>query len=58
MRTVVCQGVTKEGWLLPGEVRDGCLQSEKPSYARYCNYGDCRAKNHWTIGPWAQVNVE
>ena len=57
MRTVVCQAVTKEGWILPGEVREGCNPEERPPFARYCNYGDCRAKYHWNVGPWGEVSI-
>lgn len=56
LRTVVCQAVTKEGWILPGEVLYGCRPEEKPSTARYCSYGDCNAKSHWTVGSWSKVS--
>ncbi|XP_012936105.1 A disintegrin and metalloproteinase with thrombospondin motifs 9 [Aplysia californica] len=56
-RTVVCQAVTKEGWILPGEVHYGCRPEERPRHTRYCNYGDCGARNHWTVGPWGECSV-
>ncbi|XP_059166444.1 A disintegrin and metalloproteinase with thrombospondin motifs 9-like [Physella acuta] len=58
LRTVVCQAVTKEGWILPGEVLYGCRPEEKPSTARYCSYGDCNAKSHWTVGSWSKCSAD
>ncbi|CAL1547733.1 unnamed protein product [Lymnaea stagnalis] len=55
-RTVVCQAVTKEGWILPGEVHYGCRPSEKPVPTRYCIYGDCGSKNHWFAGQWGECS--
>ncbi|KAL8617948.1 hypothetical protein ACOMHN_052899 [Nucella lapillus] len=57
MRTVLCQAVTKEGWILPGEVLEGCPLEERLPFARYCNYGDCRAKYHWSVGEWAECSA-
>ncbi|BFZ08740.1 hypothetical protein BsWGS_11778 [Bradybaena similaris] len=56
-RTVVCQAVTKEGWILPGEVHFGCRPEEMPSSSRYCNYGDCSSRNHWTVEPWGECSA-
>ncbi|XP_070193825.1 A disintegrin and metalloproteinase with thrombospondin motifs 9-like [Littorina saxatilis] len=58
MRTVVCQAVTKEGWILPGEDHEGCGPEDRPPFARYCNYGDCRAKYHWNVGEWGTCSAK
>ncbi|KAH9492125.1 A disintegrin and metalloproteinase with thrombospondin motifs 9 [Bulinus truncatus] len=56
-RKIICQAVTKEGWILPGEVQYGCRLDEKPASARYCNNGDCDASTHWEAGPWGQCSA-
>ncbi|KAK3102112.1 hypothetical protein FSP39_008871 [Pinctada imbricata] len=55
-RTVVCQAVTKEGWILPGEVPYGCRRNEKPLGMRRCNLGDCGAPYHWVVGSWGKCS--
>ncbi|KAK3786425.1 hypothetical protein RRG08_011741 [Elysia crispata] len=57
-RTVTCQAVTPEGWILDGEVPDSCRQGERPSETRYCNYGHCSAQNHWTVKPWRECSAK
>ncbi|XP_046582334.1 A disintegrin and metalloproteinase with thrombospondin motifs 9-like [Haliotis rubra] len=57
IRTVVCQSVTREGWILPGQVPHRCPITEKPTRVRYCNYGDCNADYRWRVGPWGQCTV-
>ncbi|KAJ8302103.1 hypothetical protein KUTeg_021090 [Tegillarca granosa] len=56
-RIAVCQGVTKEGWKIPGEVPYGCQEEEKPEEKRSCNYGDCGARYHWVVGPWGKCSA-
>ena len=56
-RRVVCQAVTKEGWILPGEVPYGCKQSEKPTATQTCNYGPCNARYRWMTGMWGEVRT-
>ncbi|XP_021356963.1 A disintegrin and metalloproteinase with thrombospondin motifs 9-like [Mizuhopecten yessoensis] len=55
-RKVVCQAVTKEGWILPGEVPFTCQSTEKPPAQRSCNMGECGARNHWVVGPWGKCS--
>ena len=56
-RRVVCQAVTKEGWILPGEVPYGCKQSEKPTATQTCDYGPCTARYRWMTGMWGEVGT-
>lgn len=54
---MVCQAVTKEGWILPGEVPYGCRVSDKPQDTQQCNYGPCHVPYHWRIAPWGEVRT-
>ena len=56
-RTITCQAVTKEGWILPGEVHYGCRPEERPRQTRMCSYGDCSALEHWSVGRWSNVSL-
>lgn len=54
-RQVVCQAVTKEGWILPGEVPYGCRKEEEPPSARMCNLGNCDS-SRWVVGAWGKCS--
>ena len=54
-RRVGCQAVTKEGWILPGEVPYGCRQSERPVETQQCSLGPCQSRYRWITGPWGEV---
>ncbi|KAK3601758.1 hypothetical protein CHS0354_016122 [Potamilus streckersoni] len=56
-RHVVCQAMTKEGWILPGEVPYGCKDHDKPNDTQPCNLGQCRAPYNWMSGPWGECSV-
>ncbi|XP_041349612.1 A disintegrin and metalloproteinase with thrombospondin motifs 9-like [Gigantopelta aegis] len=57
-RRVICQSVTREGWILPGEAPYSCRREERPPEFRYCNYGDCGAHFHWRVGPWGDCSAK
>lgn len=50
-RRVVCQAVSKEGWILKGEVY-GCKSHDMPTSRQHCNMGDCSSPYHWKVYPW------
>lgn len=56
-RKAVCQAVTKEGWILPGEVPYGCKLVDKPTESQICNYGLCQARYRWMIAPWGKCSA-
>ena len=55
-RRSACQAVTKEGWILPGEVPYGCKQIDKPTESQICNHGPCQAQYRWKTAPWGEVS--
>ncbi|KAK6176237.1 hypothetical protein SNE40_014557 [Patella caerulea] len=57
-RVVICQAVTKEGWILPGEVKNKCKPQERPLTFQYCNFGECDARYHWRVGPWGECSAK
>ncbi|ESO96234.1 hypothetical protein LOTGIDRAFT_174945 [Lottia gigantea] len=57
-RIVVCQAVTKEGWILPGEVKNKCELKHRPTTYQYCNFGECNAKYRWRVGPWGECSAK
>ncbi|CAC5409850.1 A disintegrin and metalloproteinase with thrombospondin motifs 4 [Mytilus coruscus] len=54
-RQVVCQAVTKEGWILPGEVPYGCRKEEEPPRVQKCNLGNCDGYR-WVVGAWGKCS--
>ncbi|KAH3893343.1 hypothetical protein DPMN_017490 [Dreissena polymorpha] len=56
-RRAVCQAVTKEGWILPGEVPYGCKISDRPPESQICNHGPCQARYKWVVAPWGEVRI-
>ncbi|KAL4226991.1 A disintegrin and metalloproteinase with thrombospondin motifs 9 [Mactra antiquata] len=55
-RKAVCQAVTKEGWILPGDVPYGCQLFDKPTESQICNHGSCHARYRWITGPWGECS--
>ncbi|XP_060563969.1 A disintegrin and metalloproteinase with thrombospondin motifs 9-like isoform X2 [Ruditapes philippinarum] len=55
-RRAVCQAVTKEGWILPGEVPYGCKVTDKPAVTQICNHGPCQARYRWMTAPWGECS--
>ncbi|XP_052259939.1 A disintegrin and metalloproteinase with thrombospondin motifs 9-like [Dreissena polymorpha] len=56
-RRAVCQAVTKEGWILPGEVPYGCKISDRPPESQICNHGPCQARYKWVVAPWGECST-
>lgn len=47
--------MTKEGWILPGEVPYGCRKEEEPPRVQTCNLGNCDGYR-WVVGAWGKVS--
>ncbi|XP_071816221.1 A disintegrin and metalloproteinase with thrombospondin motifs 9-like isoform X2 [Apostichopus japonicus] len=52
VRQVICQAVSEEGWLIPGEA-DICDESIKPTLQQSCNLGGCEDDAAWVTGAWS-----
>ncbi|XP_052779988.1 A disintegrin and metalloproteinase with thrombospondin motifs 9-like [Mya arenaria] len=56
-RRAACHSVTKEGWILPGEIPYGCKAVDKPPESQTCDHGPCTARYRWLTAPWGECSA-